>query len=110
MHAADCLPAGPGSDPELPYLSLDGNHLTRWRGSALARLGDQEAVDQLSSALVDIDPEYTRAKGALHIDLAQALVAADARDDAFIHLRRATQLADQTGSVRQRRRITALAA
>lgn len=109
-HAADCLPAGSGSDPELPYLSLDDHHLTRWRGSALARLGDREAVDQLSGALVDIDPEYTRAKGALHIDLAQALVAANAREDALSHLRCASQLADQTGSVRQRRRITTLAA
>lgn len=110
IHAADCLPQGSGIDPELPYLSLDENHLTRWRGSALARLGDQEAVDQLSTALVDLDPEYTRAKGALHIDLAQALVAADARDEARRHLRCASQLADQTGSVRQRRRLATLAA
>jgi hypothetical protein len=33
--AAATLPAGK-SDPELPYLTLDDCHLTRWRGSATA--------------------------------------------------------------------------
>ena len=108
--AANALPAGPAQDDELPYVSLDSHHLDRWRGSALARLGDREAVDQLSTALCSVDPEYTRATGALHLDLAQALIAADAQDASRVHLEVARQLATQTGSVRQRRRIEQLAA
>ena len=108
--AARSLPAGPARDEELPYVSLDEHHLERWRGSALARLGDREAVDQLTGALAGVDPEYTRAKGGLHLDLAQALIAAEAPDAAQHHLQVASQLATQTGSVRQRRRIAQLAA
>lgn len=108
--AAKTLPEGPERDDELPYVSLDSHHLDRWRGSALARLGDREAVEQLSTALAGVDPEYTRATGALHLDLAQALIAADAQDAATVHLKVATELATQTGSIRQRRRIEQLAA
>ena len=109
-NAARTLPTGPARDDELPFVSLDQHHLDRWRGSALARLGDREAVDQLNDALAGVDPEYTRARGGLHLDLAQALIAADAPDAAQHHLRLASQLASQTGSVRQRRRIAQLAA
>ena len=55
-QAAATLPAGPSDDPELPYVSLDEHHLARWRGSALARLGDREAIDQLSRALAAMPP------------------------------------------------------
>jgi tetratricopeptide (TPR) repeat protein len=113
-HALDravaVLPKGSARDPELPYVSLDEHHLARWRGSTLARLGDRKAVDQLNEALLDMDPEYTRARGALHIDLAQALMAADARDVAAVHIRIASDLAAETGSMRQRRRLLKLAA
>ena len=109
-HAQATLPAGAARDPELPYLSLDEHHLTRWRGSALARLGDQAAVDQLSAALECVDSESTRARGSLHIDLAQALVLAGGRDAADEHVQFARRLAGQTGSVRQQRRLAALAA
>lgn len=108
--AAKTLPAGPARDDELPYVSIDNHHLDRWRGSALARLGDREAVEQLSAALEGVDPEYTRARGGLHLDLAQALIAADAQDAARGHLRVAMELATQTGSIRQRHRIEQLAA
>jgi hypothetical protein len=84
--------------------------LTRWRGSALARLGDPEAIDQLSKALAATAPEYIRAKSGLLIDLAQALTAADAPDAAAEHLQVADALVTQIGSVRQRRRLTKLAA
>lgn len=40
----------------------------------------------MSAALADVDPGYLRARGALHIDLAQALTAADARDAAAQHI------------------------
>jgi hypothetical protein len=39
----------------------------------LARLGDHEPVEQLIKALAVASPEYVRAKGSLHVDLAQAL-------------------------------------
>lgn len=67
-HATAALPAGPAEDPDLPYLSLDEHHLTRWRGSALARLGDSEAIDQLGRALAGMPAEYIRATSGLHID------------------------------------------
>jgi len=109
-QAAVLLPDGPAQDPELPFVSLDAHHLTRWRGSALARLGDGEAISQLDGALSDIDPDYIRARGGLHIDLAQALMAADAQDAAVEHLQIASELANRTGSMRQRRRLNQLAA
>jgi hypothetical protein len=91
-------------------VSLDEYHLARWRGSTLARLGDHEAVEQLTKALAVASPEYVRAKGSLHVDLAQALTAADAPDAAVEHIRLASDLATQIGSVRQRRRLASLAA
>jgi hypothetical protein len=96
-QAAAILPAGPSDDPELPYLSLDEHHLARWRGSVLARLGDREAVDQLSRALAAMPPEYIRATSGLLIDLAQALTAADAPDAAAEHLRIANDLVTRSG-------------
>jgi tetratricopeptide (TPR) repeat protein len=110
LDAADqALPLG-HDGAELPYLSLDACHLARWRGSALARLGDREAVDHLEGALAGMDADYIRARGGLHLDLAQALTAVDAPDEAQRHIRVATDLAGQTGSVRQRRRLAQLAA
>ena len=109
-RAAAVLPNGAAVDPDLPYVSLDEHHLARWRGSTLARLGDHEAVGQLTSALAVASPEYVRAKGNLHVDLAQALTAADARDAAVEHIRLAKNLATQIGSVRQRRRLARFAA
>lgn len=110
LDAADrALP--PGDDgADLPYLSLDACHLARWRGSALARLGDRKAVDHLQGALAGMDADYIRARGGLHLDLAQALTAADAPDAARGHIKLAADLAGQTGSVRQRRRLAQLAA
>jgi tetratricopeptide (TPR) repeat protein len=104
------LPPGSGDDPELPYVSLDQHHLVRWRGSTLARLGDHEAVADLSRALSTIGPEYVRAQTGLHVDLAQALISADAQDAAEQHIVTARSLASQIGSVRQLRRLAKLAA
>jgi transcriptional regulator with XRE-family HTH domain len=109
-QAAAVLPAGSSDDPELPYVSLDEHHLSRWRGSALARLGDHEAIEHLAKALAVMPPEYIRAKSGLLIDLAQALTAADAPDAAAEHLQVAGTLVTQIGSVRQRRRLKNLAA
>jgi ATP/maltotriose-dependent transcriptional regulator MalT len=94
----------------LPFLFLEGSHLDRWRGHALARLGDAEAVRVLTGALERLDPTFTRAETALRVDLATALVATGERDEARVHSQRAEQLATEIGSNRQRRRLQAVIA
>ncbi|WP_433269527.1 tetratricopeptide repeat protein [Actinosynnema sp. CS-041913] len=96
-------------DTEAPYLVFDGTHLARWRGSALARLGEPEAVDVLSDVLGRLSPDFARAESALRVDLVQVLSLHGERHDASIHAERAEVLAAQVGSVRQRQRLKALA-
>jgi transcriptional regulator with XRE-family HTH domain len=60
---------------DTPYLVFDAVHLARWRGSALARLRDREAVDILSQTLGRLDPTFTRAETALRADLVDVLKA-----------------------------------
>jgi len=91
-----------------PYVALDDAHLTRWRGHALARLGDPEAVAVLSDALNRHDMSFARAETGLRVDLAAALTSAGRHDEARPHLARAGGLARTIGSVRQTRRITAI--
>jgi tetratricopeptide (TPR) repeat protein len=100
-----------GTNPEeVPFLVFDGVHLARWRGNALARLGDREAVDVLSRALQQLDPSFTRAEAAMRVDLARALHVAGELDAATMHADRALGLALQIGSVRQRTRLSRIAA
>jgi len=94
---------------DVPYLVFDQNHLTRWRGSALARLGEIEAVDVLSGVLSRLDPTFTRAETALRVDLVQVLKSKGEHDAASLHAERAKLLAAQVGSTRQQRRLKALA-
>lgn len=107
-EAADLMPDG-DADPELPFLFLNSAHLARWRGNCLARLGSLEAVHDLSSALAGI-PEgtFARAEAGLRVDLAQALLTRGDLAEAAQHIARAEQLATQTGSARQRARISQL--
>ena len=93
---------------QLPYLFLDPVHLARWRGHCLARLGCAEAVNDLASALADLDPSFTRAASGLHCDLALAYSQRGEHDAALAHAGEAAQLAAQTSSARQRRRISEL--
>lgn len=93
---------------ERPYVVLDAAHLSRWRGHALARVGEREAVDVLSSALRQLDPTFARAETSLRVDLAAALVARGECDQALAHFDRAHSLAAGIGSERQRRRIAQL--
>jgi tetratricopeptide (TPR) repeat protein len=102
--AARLLPADP-VDPDVPYIMLDAYHLARWQGTALARLGDLEAIVQLNYALTGMDPTFVRAKAQLHIELAHSLIAAHHQDEAARHLEQARTLAIRVGSVRQRRRL-----
>ena len=68
------LPSDP-VDPALPFLFLGGSHLDRWRGNALAQVGDAEAIDQLTGALAELPASWVRARAGLLVDLAYAYAA-----------------------------------
>ncbi|MFD0812002.1 hypothetical protein ACFQ05_18705 [Amycolatopsis umgeniensis] len=93
-----------------PYVVLDPVHLARWRGHALARIGEPEAVNVLSTALSRLDPTFTRAEVALRVDLATAFVTMGEHEEGRAHAARARALAVEIGSVRQQRRIAQLIA
>ena len=102
---ADC------ADPGLPYLLLGPAHLTRWRGSALARLGDADATEHLYSALDGMGATRTlRAQAGLRVDLVAALTAAGDVDQATTEATTAGDLATRAGSMRLRRRLDQLTA
>jgi len=105
--AGSLLPADP-IDPMLPFLFLEGAHLDRWRGHALARLGDAQAVVVLTNALERLDPTFVRAETSLRVDLASALVARGELDQARSHAARAERVATEIGSTRQQRRMQSL--
>jgi tetratricopeptide (TPR) repeat protein len=108
-RATRCLPAGVDArDPDMLSIFLNEGHLTRWRGNALALIGDDEAVSSLYAALDTADPTFIRASAGLRCDLAQAHMARDEYDQAQEHLRQARLIASRTGSVRQRRRVEQL--
>lgn len=95
---------------ERPYVALDLVHLARWRGHALARFSDEDAVEVLTDALDKLDSSFVRAETSLRVDMATALVARGERDEARDHAERASALAAQLGSVRQDRRLFELSA
>jgi tetratricopeptide (TPR) repeat protein len=96
------------ADLDGPYVTLDPVHLARWRGHALARFADPDAVDVLTSALDRLDPTFTRAEAALRVDLAVVLSALNESVEANIQANRARSLAVQVGSFRQTMRLTSL--
>ena len=95
---------GPASE-DLPYLALNEAHLARWRGNCLVMFGDPQTADDLSAALAAMDGSFTRAEAGLRCDLAAALHVRGEHDEARRHLKKARELAQLTGSARQRRRI-----
>jgi transcriptional regulator with XRE-family HTH domain len=99
-----------GSGDDLPYIALNETHLTRWRGNCLVLFGDAQVADELDAALTAMDGSFTRAEASLRCDLAAALHVRGERDEVQRHLRRAGELAQLTGSARQRRRIRELSA
>ncbi|WP_199815448.1 XRE family transcriptional regulator [Streptomyces griseus] len=108
-NAMRSLPPGEEArDPDMLSIFLNEGHLTRWRGNALALIGDDEAVGSLYTALDNADPTFIRASAGLRCDLAQAHIARGEYDQAHEHLRQARLTANRTGSVRQRRRIEQL--
>lgn len=104
-RAAEALPDG-DSDPELPYLMLNAAHLARWRGHCLARLGSDEAIDDLTTALEGTRVLHSkRAEAGLRVDLALALRSRGDVEESKRQARQAAELAGSTGSIRQRMRI-----
>ena len=95
---------GPSGD-DLPYLALNETHLARWRGNCLVHFGDPQTADELATALDAMDGSFTRAEAGLRCDLAAALHVRGEHDEARRHLSKARELAQLTGSARQRRRI-----
>ncbi|GAA0509580.1 hypothetical protein [Saccharopolyspora thermophila] len=107
-QAAEALPDG-DIDPELPYLMLNATHLARWRGHCLARLGANEAIDDLTTALEgNKGPTSKRAETGLRVDLALALRSRGDVEGSRREAQRAADLAGSTGSARQRARIARL--
>jgi tetratricopeptide (TPR) repeat protein len=105
--ASTLLPNDP-VDPHLPFLFLQGAHLDRWRGHALSRLGEPNAIDQLSDALPRTPTNFTRARTGMLVDLAFAHATAGDRDAALEYARQARRLASQIKSDRQLRRLSGL--
>ncbi|AEA26547.1 hypothetical protein Psed_4390 [Pseudonocardia dioxanivorans CB1190] len=108
LDAADAL-LPDQVDASLPYLMLDDGHLARWRGHCLARLGEESAIAELSAALAKMgEGNYGRAEVSLRVDLALAFTARSDIAEARKQAQLASELAGQTGSARQRRRIAGL--
>ncbi len=103
-RSAELLPVN-ADDPELPFIALNAAHHARWRGHCLAQIGDAEAIGYLTTALDKMDRSFVRAEAGLRCDLAQALATQGELDEARQHLRSARRIANQVGSVRQRKRI-----
>lgn len=106
--AAQEIGYGPATE-DLPYLALNEAHLARWRGNCLVMFGDPQTADDLRTALAAMEDGFTRAEASLRCDLAAALQVRGEQDEAQQHLKRAKELAQVTGSARQRRRIRDLA-
>ncbi len=106
--AASEISYGPSGE-DLPYLALNLTHLARWRGNCLVHFGDPQTANELAAALEAMDGTFTRAEAGLRCDLAAALHVSGERDEARHHLQRASELAQLTGSARQRSRIRDLA-
>ncbi|MEV7613961.1 XRE family transcriptional regulator [Streptomyces sp. NPDC089799] len=99
---------GETRDPDMASIFLNKDHLARWRGNVLAKLGDSSAMEELYASLSAADASFVRAKSGLHCDLSQAHLARGELEDARSHLQQARLLANRTGSVRYRRRVEML--
>ncbi len=105
--AGALLPTDP-VDPALPFLFLGDAHLDRWRGNAMSKLGEPDAIAQLNHALPRLPTDFVRARTGMLVDLAFAYAASGDRDAALSHARQARRLATQIKSDRQLRRLSGL--
>ncbi|GIH11807.1 hypothetical protein Rhe02_98740 [Rhizocola hellebori] len=95
---------------DMPFIFLDATHLGRWRGHCLARLGAAEAVEELTASLDRMDSSFARAVAGLRTDLAMAHAVRGEHDEARHQAGLALELANQTASNRQRKRLSRLLA
>lgn len=105
---ADALLANSTPDIADPYMALDAVHLARWRGHALARCAEPDAVEVLMKSLTKLDSTFIRAETGLRVDLAHAFAVANEQSEAVTQARKAADLAAKIGSARQQRRITSI--
>jgi tetratricopeptide (TPR) repeat protein len=108
FDAAKALLPSETTHPQLAFLFLGGTHLDRWRGNALASLGEPEAIDQLTRVLKAGTGDFVRATAGVHVDLAFAYARAGDRDAARRHAQQARRIISQVGSVKLRRRLERL--
>jgi tetratricopeptide (TPR) repeat protein len=108
FDTAEQLIPAESRDPPSPFLFLADGHLERWRGNAMAGLGDPEAIAHLEPALARMPPDFIRAQASLVVDLARARAAAGDRDATLTYARQARRLAVQIKSNRQLRRLDQL--
>lgn len=108
FDTADGLLPNDPVDPSLPYLFLAGAHLDRWRGHTLSRLGEPDAIEQITHALPRLPAEFIRSRASMLVDLAYAYAASGDRDAAVEHARQAKRLAMQIKSDRQLGRLNRL--
>ncbi|WP_235006410.1 helix-turn-helix transcriptional regulator [Nocardiopsis sp. JB363] len=93
-------------DPALPFLMLDQTHLLRWRGHCLARLGDTQAIDDLTASLNEIIPlGLGRTECGLRTDLALAFTTRGEHTLAREQAKSAAVLSERSGSLRQQARL-----
>jgi hypothetical protein len=77
-------------------------------GSAISKLGEPDAIDQLAHTLPRLPADFTRARAAMLVDLAYAHAATGDREAALAHARQAKRLAMQIKSDRQLCRLNGL--
>ncbi|MFC4906618.1 XRE family transcriptional regulator [Actinomadura gamaensis] len=107
--AAQAMPAtSDPRDPDIASVFLNTEHFDRWTGHTMVLLGDDEAISSQYAVLEAMDPTFVRARAGLHCDLAEAHLIRGENAEAARQVREAKLLANRTGSVRYRRRISRL--
>lgn len=102
------LPVDDLSNDDMPFIAHNQTHLSRWAGHILARLGDPAAAGMTRDSLRAIPEDFVRARCAQHLDLAEAALNADCRDEAAALLSESADHISALGSGRLRRRHHAL--
>ncbi|NMH99051.1 helix-turn-helix domain-containing protein [Pseudonocardia acidicola] len=94
----------PVPDVVRPGLALDYDGVHRWRSTALAGLGDLDALDRLRGAVTG-ETHPVRERAAMQAELAITLVAAGGAEEGADHARSARLLAARIGSHRVTNRL-----
>ncbi len=95
-------------DESYPYVAFNAVHLDRWRGHALTRLGEAEAIPVLKEVLSQLDHTFLRAHAASLVDLVIAMDRGNMLEVAREQWSSAESLVAAIGSARQWRRLADL--